>query len=86
MKTNRVYALTENATIELGFQKQLDYPNEIWLRLCQKQCPNDKIIKIVDANKHHICKYCGGIANGLDDNVLCEECRDDFGHAFFSEL
>lgn len=86
MKTNRVYALTETATLELGFQKQLDYPEEVWLRICQKQSPDEKIIKVFDANTHHICKFCGGVANGVDDDVLCAECRELFGHAFFSEL
>ena len=35
---------------------------------------------------HHLCKYCSDIANGVDPDVLCAECRQTFGHAFFSEL
>ena len=34
----------------------------------------------------HRCKYCGEITNGADENVLCEDCRITFGHAFYSEL
>ena len=34
----------------------------------------------------HRCKYCGEITNGTDENVLCEDCRMTFGHAFYSEL
>ena len=34
----------------------------------------------------HICKYCGEIADGVDEDVLCKECRSLFGHAFYSEL
>ena len=32
------------------------------------------------------CKYCGEETNSPDPNVLCEECRECFGHAFYSEL
>lgn len=42
--------------------------------------------KIVDASTHHLCKYCGGIAEGTYEDLLCEECRYDFGHALYSEL
>ena len=45
-----------------------------------------KVEKIVDASTHHLCKYCGGIAEGTYEDLLCEECRYDFGHALFSEL
>jgi hypothetical protein len=40
----------------------------------------------VEASDHHICKYCGGIARGPDEDRLCDECKEIFGHAFFSEL
>ena len=45
-----------------------------------------KVEKIVDASTHHLCKYCGGIAEGNYEDLLCAECRYDFGHALFSEL
>lgn len=35
---------------------------------------------------YHECKYCGGLAAGPDPNVLCDECRQDFGHTYYSEL
>jgi len=34
----------------------------------------------------HLCKYCGEIADGPDEDVLCAECRECFGHAFYKEL
>ena len=34
----------------------------------------------------HECKFCGAVTNGIDENVLCEECRMAFGHTFYSEL
>ena len=45
-----------------------------------------KIIKIVPAKGHHRCKYCGSIAEGSDRNLLCEDCRELFGHSLYSEL
>lgn len=42
--------------------------------------------EIVDLTGKHLCKYCGEIANGPDEDVLCEDCRYTFGHAFYSEL
>lgn len=39
-----------------------------------------------DLTDQHICKYCGKIADGTDEEVLCKECRELFGHTFFNEL
>jgi len=86
MKTNRIYAVGKKTILELGFKNTLDNPDEVWVRLCQKHYPDENITKVVDAKTHHICKYCGGLAKGKDDDVLCSDCRELFGHAFFSEL
>lgn len=34
----------------------------------------------------HRCKYCGAITDGNDDDILCEDCRQLFGHSLYSEL
>ena len=34
----------------------------------------------------HLCKYCGEPNGSNDEDVLCIECRSEFGHSFFSEL
>lgn len=34
----------------------------------------------------HICKYCGDIAEGTFEDLLCAECRQTFGHSLYSEL
>lgn len=39
-----------------------------------------------DLPNQHICKYCGEIADGTDEDLLCKKCREFFGHALFSEL
>lgn len=44
------------------------------------------INKITPARGHHLCKYCYGIAEGSDKNMLCDNCRNVFGHTFYSEL
>ena len=62
-----------------------EYPNE---EECRKDFENDgiKVIKIATAKDHHRCKYCQSIAKGKDKDVLCDDCRRAFGHAFYSEL
>lgn len=44
------------------------------------------VTKIVPAKGHHLCRYCSGIAEGKDKNILCDACRELFGHTFYSEL
>lgn len=34
----------------------------------------------------HKCKYCGEFVDGMDEDVLCEDCREIFGHTLYSEL
>lgn len=34
----------------------------------------------------HKCKYCGEFTKGMDGDVLCDDCREIFGHTFYSEL
>ena len=55
---------------------------------CRKAFEEDgiKVEKIVTKNNHHRCKYCGGIATGKNKDLLCDDCRDIFGHTYYSEL
>ena len=32
------------------------------------------------------CKYCGSWTSGMNEDALCKDCREIFGHAFYSEL
>jgi tRNA(Ile2) C34 agmatinyltransferase TiaS len=32
------------------------------------------------------CKYCGEENKSEDEDLLCKECREDFGHSLYSEL
>lgn len=34
---------------------------------------------------HHLCA-CGNIVEGTNDDVLCKECRESYGHVFAHEL
>ena len=36
--------------------------------------------------KYHYCKYCGELVLGDNEDLLCQECRELFGHSFYSEL
>ena len=44
------------------------------------------IVRIENAKGKHICKYCGSIVEGTNEDILCEECIDVFGHHRYSEL
>lgn len=45
-----------------------------------------KYAKMIGVEKVNYCKYCGSPTDSVDENVLCEECRNLFGHTFYSEL
>ena len=34
----------------------------------------------------HSCKYCGQVTEGIDEDILCEDCREVFGHTLYSQL
>jgi|GEM_PF-1744594 len=36
--------------------------------------------------KQHFCKYCGTPNGSPDPMILCSECRETFGHTYFTEL
>ena len=42
--------------------------------------------KVAKSSEHHRCKYCGVLTAGADEDVLCGECREIFGHYRYSEL
>ena len=42
--------------------------------------------KIVPSKEHHRCKYCNNIVPGKYDDLLCDDCRETFGHTLYSEL
>lgn len=55
-------------------------------KMVEKLLENIKIIEIVNGSDHHICKYCGSVASGSDEDILCDGCAELFGHRLFGEL
>ena len=55
---------------------------------CRKAFEEDgiEIFKIATASDHHRCRYCDCIADGKEKDLLCDDCRSIFGHAYYSEL
>lgn len=88
MKTNKLIVVTEEYSKVLEFDKEWDFPKEKFINLIQQtnMFKNEKVLDVADGHTHHICQYCGEIAEGTDENVLCQDCRMTFGHAFYSEL
>lgn len=88
MKTNKLIVVTEEFSCVVLLEKEWDFPKEKFINLVQQanDFKDHKVVDVADGNTHHICKYCGDIAKGIDEDVLCDECRMIFGHTFYSEL
>ena len=46
----------------------------------------EKLAEFID---NGLCTHecgCGNIANGYDEDILCDECKELYGHSFASEL
>ena len=66
-------------------------PNENYKKLAEHLLRWYGEVKELELNDNgliigHQCKYCGEFTKGMDENVLCEDCRMTFGHTFYSEL
>ena len=89
MKTNKIIIETKTYAIEIPLKKEVNLKKEDWIAQMQKfvnELITDKVVNIYDANRYHICKYCGKIVKGSNKNILCEDCREIFGHSLYSEL
>ena len=57
------------------------------LKIVQSSNPADNWQSIKKLPRgSHICKYCGNIAEGTYQELLCADCRETFGHSLYSEL
>jgi hypothetical protein len=45
-----------------------------------------KFVNIYPKKGHHLCKYCGQVAEGSNTDLLCNDCHELFGHTLYSEL
>lgn len=88
MKTNKIIVVTETHSCVVPLHREYCLRRETFIELAKKSTAfkDHKVVDVVDGNTHHICKYCGEIAEGTDENVLCSECRELFGHTFYHEL
>ena len=57
------------------------------LEMTKKAHPEIDWIDCKELKKdQHICPYCGDIAEGTYDKLLCSLCREIFGHSLIDEL
>lgn len=75
---------TKVITMEVHRKKDNDLP-EI-LNDWNKKNPKEQMNEIHDLKGKHLCKYCGDIAEGEYEDLLCKSCRETFGHSLYSEL
>lgn len=43
-------------------------------------------IDVCDAETQHFCGGCGRPTKGIEDELLCPDCRGQFGHTYDYEL
>jgi hypothetical protein len=82
--TNYYVEVTDNKTNEEFLLEMKNSTQEDINSYCKTN--NYKVNKIANTNNSHICKYCKGIAEGKEKDLLCKECRETFGHYLYSEL
>jgi rubrerythrin len=64
-----------------------DYTAERALQIMQNNEPDANWTECEKVPRgKHTCKYCGQIAEGTFQDLLCGTCRETFGHSLFSEL
>lgn len=80
-----IYADDENGGYIQKVHFERSIPSEGARRAVEKHL-DIKVKKIRVADNKHLCGYCYSIVNGTDEDVLCNECRELFGHSLFSEL
>lgn len=51
-----------------------------------KNNSKEQMNEIHNLKGKHLCKYCGELAQGEYEDLLCKDCRETFGHSFYSEL
>lgn len=62
-------------------------PLSTWKDKCIKLVDDgDVVTGVYDGNLFHVCKYCGKVTLGQNQNILCRDCKQIFGHTYFSEL
>lgn len=80
VQNSKQTAVVELANVEgMTDQQILDLVN-------QGQPAKNKYTSITNLKGKHICQYCGEVTTGTDEDRLCDDCRETFGHAFYSEL
>ena len=52
----------------------------------EKPADQPKYTRLVCLDGKHVCKYCGNIVKGEYEDLLCDRCREIFGHSLYSEL
>ena len=86
MNTNKIIAITsDDRVVEIEYQKAYNLREETWINTASA-IAGTPVKAIYNGNTHHVCKYCGQVTEGTLSDLLCNECRELFGHALYSEL
>ncbi|MCL2555441.1 MAG: hypothetical protein FWE03_00280 [Firmicutes bacterium] len=81
------YVLTSDKQIGIVKYSYKDKTDEEVLKMMQENEPDANWTSCTKIPRgKHSCRYCGSIAEGTYEDLLCEDCRSTFGHSLFSEL
>ena len=88
-ETDYTYKRAISFTIPISYDQVLRRKSII-VTLLKKEKGTEQLTidnaEFYDLSKFHLCHYCGAVAVGTYEDLLCCDCRQTFGHALFSEL
>lgn len=74
---NRIYDELKNILIKMDLEEYEDATDMI---------QQLKTYVFMKRSKNTKCPYCNSVVPYNESGLLCEECREDFGHSLMEEL
>lgn len=74
--------------VQFDIKNDTKLSNNRVLKMLQDVYPDRGFVELIHIPKgSHLCGYCGtNVVKGTDEDRLCSECIEMFGHSFLSEL
>ena len=80
----KILVRNRGMNVVMDFRKGIVDPKEVLKKW--NETHTDQMDEALDITGKHLCKYCGDIVEGEYEDILCEDCKETFGHSLFSEL
>lgn len=66
------------------FNKSIKQKFDSWLALLNKSRGTNYTARILTGN--HLCRFCGGFADGKDRDLLCVDCKSRFNVDYYKQI